>query len=503
MPWVSKEQITHAKSIPILDYILAHEPDNVRRVGGEYRLKDHSITMSHGKWHWQSQGIGGASATALNYLISVRGYSFADAVLHLTGTAPAYEITPKARPPTERKAFALPPRNQNNSRVVEYLQKRGIDKMLIRRCIADGSLYESHRYSNCVFVGRDTTGKARFAALRSTSGDFKRDAIGSDKRFGFILPPKNNASNIVAAFESPIDLLSHACLFPDFDGWRLSLGGTSVAALTHFLEHHSEVNHCVICTDNDAAGNRAAARIAELPDITTSREIPLQCKDWNEFLLQQKELNHLEDVRKDILFLEEPFKYPESFRIKDGESVKMTYSYDGETEVLKCRFIDETHLYLGNNAYHISELAERLQRSRSTVEPIPGQKPMLDIVAAKYGEPLKDVTVPMTEAAIRKQVGGAYTTELIQNETKTYTYGILLRGKEGMAVCGVGSDKISLTSLHPYNAQSVKRDLSTEPPTQAEPAKRESLRDKLERGKEKSAQQSASPPKNRNAQELE
>jgi hypothetical protein len=45
--------------------------------------------------------------------------------------------------------------------------------------------------------------------MRGTIGDFKRDADGSDKRFGFILPPINGGSDTVAVFESPVDALSH------------------------------------------------------------------------------------------------------------------------------------------------------------------------------------------------------------------------------------------------------------------------------------------------------
>ena len=203
----------------------------------------------------------------------------------------------------------------------------------------------------------------------------------------------------------------------------------------------------------------------------------------------------MEDVRKDILFLAEPFKYPAAFRIKDGDSVKITYGFDGEVATLKCRFIDEVHLTLGNNAYHISELAERLQRSGSTVEPIPVQQPMLDILAAKYDDPLKDTVIPMTEKALKNLVGGEYTSELLQNHEGKHRYGVVLRGKEGLAACGVGGDNKALTSLHPYWAQKYKRELSTEPP------KKESLHEKLDRGKEKAAQQTYQA-KGRSAAEL-
>lgn len=286
IPGVTAEQIKKAKEIEILDYILAHEPDNVKRIGNEYRLKDHSVTMSNGKWHWQSRGVGGATATALNYLITVRGYGFVDAVRHLSGDTRSYDVPEKAKQPPEHKPFALPPRNGTNNRVVAYLQSRGIAKPLILDCIERGFLYESAVYHNCVFVGRDDTGKARFASLRGTLGSFKRDEDGSNKQFGFSLPPSKPRSDTVAVFESPIDALSHQMLCPDFDGWRLSLGGTAIVALPNFLDRHGEVNRCIVCTDNDEAGDKTAAKIAELPGITATRVLPpADRKDWNEALL--------------------------------------------------------------------------------------------------------------------------------------------------------------------------------------------------------------------------
>jgi hypothetical protein len=40
-------------------------------------------------------------------------------------------------------------------------------------------------------------------------GDFKRDAVGSDKRFGFCLPPGSPGSKAVAVFESPLCEAQH------------------------------------------------------------------------------------------------------------------------------------------------------------------------------------------------------------------------------------------------------------------------------------------------------
>jgi hypothetical protein len=82
----------------------------------------------------------------------------------------------------------------------------------------------------------------------------------------------------------------------------------------------------------------------------------------------------------------------------------------------------------------------------------------------------------MTDAAIKKLVGGKYEVETLHYpnrteqirdrkvEIKGKEFGAVVRGKDGIAVCGMVDGK--LTSLHPYNAQSQKRELSPAQPTQ-------------------------------------
>jgi hypothetical protein len=506
---VSREQIARAKEIGIEEYILSREPNNVKRKGREYRLRDHdSLTISNGMWYWHSRGIGGKNV--IDYLIFVRGYCFVDAVRSLAGDeiTAARPVAPKARPPTEKKQserepLRLPPRNADNKRVIAYLQGRGIyNRELIDDCIKRGSLYENAVYHNAVFVGRDESGKARFAAMRGTNGDFKRDADGSDKRFGFCLPPRNPASPAVAVFESPIDALSHVIAEPRFDGWRLSLGGTALAALTRFLEQHPEISDCVVCTDNDEAGELAAAKIYELADelgVVVTRSYPSVGKDWNETLMYtQSEVKFLEDKRKDIVFRDRD--YNEKFRIKDGESIKVTLGYDGEVVTRKCRWIDECHTKIGSEYYHNDEYAEKSAKAGNLTEPVTSAKPKIDVLAARYGEDLQDVEIPMTDAAIKRLVGGKYEVEMLYypNRTEQFkdriveikgkAFGAVVRGKDGIAVCGL-TDGV-LTSLHPYNAQTQKRELSpAERPSTPEKA---DFLGKMGKFKEKAA---AQPPK--------
>jgi hypothetical protein len=177
---------------------------------------------------------------------------------------------------------------------LSYLQGRGVHADVIRQCLQSGSLYES-RYNGeavCVFVGRDERGEARFGCMRGTGGGLKRDCSGSDKRFSFRVESATNDCDILAVFESPIDALSHLCLYPNADTHRLSLGGTSDVALLAFLERNPQIRRVSLCLDADEAGRTAARKIkafleggGRFPHITATIDPPGRGKDYNEALL--------------------------------------------------------------------------------------------------------------------------------------------------------------------------------------------------------------------------
>lgn len=149
--------------------------------------------------------------------------------------------------------------------------------------------------------------------MRSTEIRFMRDADGSDKKYGFLIPSdkrdtaESATPRAVALFESPIEALSHQtmCLqgyLPPFDGWRLSLGGTSILGLKHFLEQNPQITHCMVCTNNDEAGDRVIGRVKDLEkpnEITITRSIPLQGNDWNNALEAAKKAERTQSNMRD------------------------------------------------------------------------------------------------------------------------------------------------------------------------------------------------------------
>ena len=307
IPSVTKEQIEKAKEWDLLSYLQTYEPHELKRSGpNEYCTRTHdSLKISHGKWCWNSRGFGGR--TALDYLIKVRGMDFVGAVEALCGyRAPPPSERPAPKPP---KPFALPEASRCATAMVSYLQGRGIDPDLIGACIKDGTLYESRRYHNCVFVGRDPTGRARFACLRGTRDDFKLDVEGSDKRYNFSLLAAGPACSRLAVAESPIDALSLAALVKLSGGdWQsshyLSLGGTAPRAMLQFLHDHPKITQVSLCLDNDKAGmlgmDRLEQAIREDPELSQRVTLiyhnppPAEYgKDYNEFLC-----SHIQAVRR-------------------------------------------------------------------------------------------------------------------------------------------------------------------------------------------------------------
>lgn len=279
MNGVTKEQIAAAKRMTAIEFLRRYRPNDLVKSSarGEFELRSHDSFKINGEssvWHWKSRGIGGKSA--LDYLIYVEGVRFVDAVRLLCEESPAYTEPAHESIERERPPFALPAAAPNNDRIVQYLLGRGVSIPVISYCMEQGILYESTPYHNCVLVGKDENGQPKYAALRGTyqyGRPFKAEASGSDKRYGFCIPPTAE-SDTVAVFEAAIDAMAEMTLAGSAaDKYRLSLGGIYVpeqthtikppAALEEFLRRHPHVVRMELCLDNDPPGRMATAALAE------------------------------------------------------------------------------------------------------------------------------------------------------------------------------------------------------------------------------------------------
>ena len=273
------------------------------------KLAEHeSLYIKGNQWYWFSQRKGGK---AISFLTEYEGMSFVEAMKILTGEEPISDKPlPKAKP-IERpavKELMLPDPAENNNAVFAYLKSRGIDARIIKRCIDEGSIFQTNMFylrkedgsyekkycpPQAVFVGKNKNGIAKYACTRSCKGNEKHDAYGSDKAYAFSVPQTGSKS--VWVFESAVDLLSHMTLCGysrnDYSTHRISLGGISPVALQQFLTDHPEVRYVNLALDADEQGREATKSITEfLGDrYKVYDHPPMNGKDYNEDLLYRQE----------------------------------------------------------------------------------------------------------------------------------------------------------------------------------------------------------------------
>ena len=310
MAYYSADQVRRAREVDLLTYLSQNDPGNlVQLSGSEYCTREHdSLKISNGKWMWWSRGFGGASA--LDYLIKVKGIPFTEAMKMILGTEaeqPPFSFAPKNG---KAKRLLLPKKQPDNHVVLRYLAGRGIDREILEKCINEGPLYESLPSHNAIFLGFDENNEARYAFFRGTGKDrIMGEAAGSDKRFSFRI---EGTVKCVHVFEGAIDLLSYATIRKmSGERWNgeslLSLGGVYggrnavriPAALENYLDHHPETEEIILRLDDDPAGRSAAASIiGRLNGRYRIRgELPFYGKDYNDELMFLRTLQQKGETR--------------------------------------------------------------------------------------------------------------------------------------------------------------------------------------------------------------
>lgn len=196
----------------------------------------------------------------------------------------------------EARQLQLPPKAKTYNNMYAYLiSTRKIDKDVVYLMQKLKKIYQDN-HRNCVFVGRDESGKPAYGSVRGTGyKQYRGDCLGSDKSVGFTY---EGTSNTVYTFEAPIDLMSHMTLMKQKGlDWqkdsRVSLGGLAESALERFLKNHPNIKEVVLCMDNDYkeeinSGQKALIRMGRKfkeQSFTVKRLLPqMPYKDLNEQL---------------------------------------------------------------------------------------------------------------------------------------------------------------------------------------------------------------------------
>ena len=113
--------------------------------------------------------------------------------------------------------------------------------------------------------------------------------------------------------------------------------------------------------------------------------------------------------------------YKELFRIPDGGKVKIHYSWN-EEQIRTCRYIDDYHVEIGSNLYHICEFAERMEYGGHTCEPVRDNLPERcysvlsgsdEIIIIKRGEKGYFKTdIPVTDKDEARSIANEYNAKL-------------------------------------------------------------------------------------------
>lgn len=291
--YIDPELVKLAKEQNVFD-ILQKDGIPMIKKSREYRLQSHdSLVISPEKgFYWFSQDIG--STNPIDFYMLVENMNFKDAVykvldvMNYDYSKSNIVIDTEENGAINNAKFMLPKRAENDKRAFAYLVKtRKLDGTLIKELMKKGLIYQDEKHANVVFLGKNYDGEVVSAFKRSsfTKGEiYKGDALGSHKDYRFRI--ENPESKVVNVFESEIDLLSYVTMQSKRERNEnyISLGGVSMRALLQFLKH-SDIEQINICTDNDDAGNAAAASIKEkLGDkYLITRELPIG-KDFNEDL---------------------------------------------------------------------------------------------------------------------------------------------------------------------------------------------------------------------------
>ena len=248
------------------------------------------VSIKGNLWYHQYEGVGG---NAVDFVRRFYNKSYPEAITYLLG---GYGGSPIQSAPVikkEPKPFEMPKRNDNMRRVYAYLiNRRGIDRNVIYTFAHCGLIYESEKYHNVVFVGKDNQGIPRHIHKRGTASEstYKGNADSSIPEFSFHW---NGKSDKIYLFEAPIDMLSFITMHKE--NWQqhsyAACCGVSDRVLFQMLNDNSNLKTVYLCLDNDEGGKKATERISDklfIHGIDHEILVP-NLKDWNEDLLNPTE----------------------------------------------------------------------------------------------------------------------------------------------------------------------------------------------------------------------
>lgn len=309
----TKEQVRSANQVNLIKFAKSQgytlenggrRAYHAKQSGGLYFFKD-----SNRYFHFSSNTHGGTIDFAMHFC----RMTFKEAVTFLLELElPQKTVVSSMK---ERGQLILPDKAPNYRRVAWYLtQVRGIAPDIVSLLMHEKKLYQQDKTGNCVFIGYDQEGVARYCSMRGTSPNrpFKQDREYSDKSYPFHLCGHPESKRVYVC-ESPIDVMSRATI-EKLCGrdWKaahyISLGCLSDQALERFLQYNT-IKEIMFCLDNDA--NATYSNGSPAPNWGQEAASKYVTKYMNLGFSIIKEVPNNKDVNEDLYNLLEAEQYHE------------------------------------------------------------------------------------------------------------------------------------------------------------------------------------------------
>lgn len=288
----TEEQKQQARQTDIVN-LLQSQGEQIKKSGSEYEwlYNSQKITIRDNLWFHQYERVGGDT---IDFVRRFYNKSFQGAMEYLLGNSCcAIAHTQQEKKSNKSKKFIPPPKNDNMSRVFNYLTvKRGIDKEVIYSFVHEQMLYESKNFHNAIFLGFDKNGMPRHAHKRGIGANstYKGNVSGSIPEYSFHW---HGESKYLFLFEAPIDMLSFISMHKK--DWKKHSYAASCSVsdevLFQCLKDNPKIQFVYLCFDNDNPGQEANKRIQnKLNELNIKSKILVpKYKDWNEDLVFSKE----------------------------------------------------------------------------------------------------------------------------------------------------------------------------------------------------------------------
>ena len=288
----TEEQKQQARQTDIVS-LLQSQGEQIKKSGSEYEwlYNSQKITIRDNLWFHQYERVGG---DAIDFVRRFYNKSFQGAMEYLLGNSYcAITHTQKEKKSNKSKEFIPPPKNDNMSRVLNYLNnKRGIDKEIIYSFVHEQMLYEAKEFHNVIFLGFDKNGMLRHAHKRGIGANstYKGNVSSSIPEYSFHW---HGESKYLFLFEAPIDMLSFVSMHKK--DWKKHSYAASCSVsdkvLFQCLKDNPNIQFVYLCFDNDNPGQEANKRIQnKLNKLNIKSKILVpNHKDWNEDLIFSKE----------------------------------------------------------------------------------------------------------------------------------------------------------------------------------------------------------------------